>query len=111
DAMSSLKKTQKLFIALLLSAAKAVTLLFWLAALFNHVLPMSESLRQGLQWLALSVFIVHCCELIFCHYRCRSAGCRLAMADSVRILIGGAFHLVGVLSNIDHHRISGQRSA
>ena len=76
---------------------KAITLLFWLTAIYNSMMPLEEPVGAILEWVAPLVLVIHCIEVLFCTRRFAVLGRKLAVTDCIQIMVFGGFHLMCLL--------------
>ncbi|WP_263078757.1 DUF1145 domain-containing protein [Endozoicomonas sp. Mp262] len=73
---------------------KGLTLLFWLAAIYNTLVPQTSPLGNLLNWVAPAVLVIHSIEMVFFSWRFAAVGRRLPMLDRVQIVLFGGFYLM-----------------
>ncbi len=76
---------------------KGLTLLFWIAAVYNVIAPQVSPLGAVLHWVAPVVLVIHSIEALFFSRRFASVGRKLPVSDIVQIVVFGGFHLMGLL--------------
>ncbi len=85
---------------------KVITVIFWLAALFNLIIPFSDPLGTVLFWMLIAICVIHAVELMFFKKRLAAMGYDLSGSDQLKIFIFGGFHLM-VLMKSGRFNLSG----